>query len=249
MKIYIHWTVCSLYLTVAAFCGAAGFTPVPFDCSMAQSSVVTNLDQRIEVSAPGFSVLPPRGENWCVKSMASQGLGFLKAPVSVAVFGQPSSPNEIFPVALQAFRFTGLAVSLPDFGFNTESPEQLKVAVDEMISTHIFSQFIGGISSAERRYQLLESHSLVDRSFGASCVRFDAKVEERGMHQAPPGLVMILNFANNLICAHPQTASSKRGLIWISFVETYREGEQSAADMVRREVEPFLRSLQFMTPR
>jgi len=249
MKIYVHWTVCSLYLTVAAFCGAAGFTPVPFDCSMAQSYVVTNLDQRIEVPPAGFSVFPPQGENWCVKSLASQGLSFLKAPVSVAVFGQPSSPNEIFPVALRAFRFTGLAVGVPDFGFNTESPEQLKVAVDEMISTHIFSQFIGGISSAERRYQLLESHSLVDRSFVASCIRFDAKVEERGMHQAPAGLVMILNFANNLICAHPQPASSTRGLIWISFVETYRAGEQSAADTVRREVEPFLRSLQFISPR
>jgi hypothetical protein len=169
--------------------------------------------------------------------------------MSVAVFGQPPSPVELFPVAVQAFRFTGLAVGLADFGFNIESPEQVKFAVDEMISMHVFSQFVGGISSAERRYQLLESHSQVDRSFGASCVRFDAKVEERGMHHALPGLVMILNFSNNLICAHPQPASSERGLIWISFLETYQEGGQSTADTVRREVEPFLRSLQFITSR
>jgi hypothetical protein len=249
MKTYVQWAVGSLCLTVAAFCGAAGFTPVPFNCSMAQGSLVTNLDQRIEVPPAGFSVLPPQGENWCVKSLASQGLSFLKAPMSVAVFGQPSSPDELFPVAVQAFRFTGLAVGLPDFGFNIESPEQVKFAVDEMISMHVFSQFVGGISSAERRYQLLESHSQVDRSFGASCVRFDAKVEERGMHHALPGLVMILNFSNNLICAHPQPASSERGLIWISFLETYQEGGQSTADTVRREVEPFLRSLQFITSR
>ena len=88
-------------------------------------------------------------------------------------------------MVLQAVRFTGLAVDLPDFGFNTESPEQLKVAVDQMISMHIFSQFIGGISSAERRYQLLESHSAVDRSLDASCVRFDAKVEARGLTSTP----------------------------------------------------------------
>jgi hypothetical protein len=249
MKTYIQWAVGSLYLTVAAFCGAAGFTPVPFNCSTLQSTALTNLNQRIEVPPAGFSVFPPQGENWCVKSLASQGLSFLKAPVSVAVFGQPSSPDELFPVAVQAFRFTGLAVGLPDFGFNIESPEQVKFAVDEMTSMHVFSQFVGGISYAERRYQLLDSHSQVDGSFGASCVRFDAKVEERGMHQAPPGLVMILNFSNNLICAHPQPASSKRGLIWISFVETYQEGARSAADTVRWEVEPFLRSLQFITPR
>ena len=90
MKSYVQWAVGFLYLTVVAFCGAAGFTPVPFNCSMCDSSLVTNLDQRIEVSATGFSVLPPQGENWCVKSLASQGLSFLKAPVSVAVFGQPS---------------------------------------------------------------------------------------------------------------------------------------------------------------
>jgi|SRR5882724_5543705 len=249
MKTYVHWAVCSLYLTVTAICGAAGFTPIPVNCSMLQSSAVTNLDQRIEVSATRFSVLPPQGENWCVKSLASQGLSFLKAPVSVAVFGQPSSPDELFPVVLQAVRFTGLAVGLSDFGFNTESPEQLKVAVDKMISIHVFSQFTGGISSAERRYQLLESHSLVDRSFGASCIRFDAKVEERGMQHAPPGLVMILNFSNNLVCAHPEPATPKSRLIWISFVEAYRAGDQPAADTVRQEVEPFLRSLQFMTPR
>jgi len=245
-RIYVRWAICSLYLTVAAFCDAAVFTPVPINCAMLDSSLVADLDKRIEVSASGFSVLPPQGENWCVKSMASKGLSFLKAPASASVFGQPRSPDELFPVALQAVRFTGLALDFPDFGFNTESPEQLKVAVDQMISIHIFSQFVAGISSAERRYQLLESHSVVDRSFGASCVRFDAKVEARGLHKAPPGLVIVLNFINNLVCVHPEPASSEDPLIWISIVEAYREGEQSAVETVRREVEPFLRSLQFI---
>ena len=127
-------------------------------------------------------------------------------------------------MALQTVRFTGLALGFPDFRFNTESPEQLKVAVDEMISTHIFSQFTAGISTAEHRYRLIESHSEVDRSLGANCVRFDAKVEARGFHKALPRIVVVLNFINNQICAYPQLPSSKSPLIWISFVETYREG-------------------------
>lgn len=220
MKTYVHWAACSLYLTVAAFSDAASFTPIPLNCNMLDSSPVTNRDKRIEVSALGFSVLPPQGENWCVKSLASQGLSFLKAPVSGAIFGQSPSPDELFQLSLTAIRFTGLAVDLPDFGFNTGA-----------------SLPVVRVTFAGR--QVLWS----------SCVRFDAKVEERGMHQARPGLVMILNFSNNLICAHPQPASSKSPLIWISFVETYREGEQSAADTVRREVDPFLQSLQFMPPR
>jgi hypothetical protein len=245
MRTHVPWLVCSLHLIVTAFCNAAVFTPVPLNCSMLDSFPVTNLDKRIEASATGFSVLAPQGENWCVKFLASGGLSFVKAPASLPVFGKPSSPDELLPMALQAVRFTGLAVDFPDFGFSTGSPEQLKVAVDEMISTHIFSQFTAGISTAERRYQLLESHSAVDRSLGASCVRFDAKVEARGL-KASPGIVVVLNFINNLICAHPQPPSSKSPLIWISFVEAYREGEQSAADTVRPEVDPFLQSLQFM---
>jgi hypothetical protein len=101
MKTYLRWAVGSLYLTVAAFCGAASFTPVPVTCGQLESSTIMNLNQRMEVSASGFSVLPPQGENWCVKTLASRELSFVRAPVSVSIFGQPSSPDELFPVALQ----------------------------------------------------------------------------------------------------------------------------------------------------
>jgi hypothetical protein len=248
MKRCVHWAICFSYLAFAAVCGAAGFTPIPLNCGMLQSSVVMNPEQRMEVSVARFSVFPPQGENWCVKSLASQGLSFLKIPVSIPVFGKPSSPDALLPLVLAAIRFTGIAVGVPNFGFNIDSPEQLKVSVDQMISTHIFSQFTGGISSEERHYRLLESHSVADRSAGTRCVRFDAKVEETGFHPAPPGVVMILNFSDNLICVHPEPANSENRLIWIGFVEAYREGEQSTADTIRREVEPFLHSMQFMPP-
>jgi hypothetical protein len=138
----------------------------------------------------------------------------------------------------------GVAAALVHFGADIESPYELKIAVDRMIIGHFFSQFIGGIASAERRFQLLESHSAIDGSVGANCARFNAKVKARGLRGAPPNSVMVLNFSNNLICTHPQTVS-KNILVWISVVELYREGEQSNADEVRREVEPFLHSLQF----
>ena len=143
----------------------------------------------------------------------------------------------------------GMALALPEFGTEHPSPDQLKVVVDELISHHFFSQVVGGISSAERRFQLVESHSAVDGSFGASCVRFDAKVAEQGAFLAPPDVVIYLNFVNNLVCAHPQPTSAKSSLVWIGFVEVYREGDQSAAATLSREVEPFLRSLEFTGPR
>ena len=47
---------------------------------MVESSPVTNLDKRIEVSAPGSSVLPPQGENWCVKFNGLAGAQLLESP-------------------------------------------------------------------------------------------------------------------------------------------------------------------------
>jgi hypothetical protein len=231
---------------LAGFCSAADSITIPLDCKGLKASGVGQ--QRIEVPTSGFSVLPPQGENWCVSSMAS-GFFFLKHPASVEILAEPPSPNDLFQVVLQAVRFMGMALALPEFGTEDPSPEQLKVVVDELISNHFFSQVMGGISSAERRFQLVNSHSAIDRSYGASCVRFDARVAEQGAYLAPPDVVINLNFFNNLVCAHPQPTSSKSSLIWIGFVEVYREGDQSAATTLSREVEPVLRSLQFEAPR
>ena len=57
----------------------------------------------------------------------------------------------------------GMALALPDFGTEHPSPEQLKVLVDELISHHFFAQVVGGISSAERRFQVMDSDSAIDR--------------------------------------------------------------------------------------
>jgi hypothetical protein len=243
---YICGVVCGLCLVFAGFCSAADSISIPLDCRGLKASAVGQ--QRIDVPVSGFSVLPPEGENWCVSPMAS-GFFFFKHPASVELLAQPPSDSDLFQVVLQTVRFMGMALALPEFGTEHPSPDQLKVVVDELISHHFFSQVVGGVSSAERRFQLVKSHSAIERSYGASCVRFDAKVAEQGAYLAPPDVVMNLNFSNNLVCAHPQPASSKSGLVWISFVEVYREGDRSAAATLSREVEPFLRSLEFTGPK
>jgi hypothetical protein len=247
VRTHVYWMVCGLCLVVADFSSAADTQTIPLDCKGLQASEAGK--QRIQEADSGFSVLPPQGENWCVRSMASRGVTFLKHPASVEIPAQPPSPNDLFQVVLQTVRFMGMAVALPEFGTRSPSPDQLKVVVDQLIENHFFSQVVGGLSSAERRFQLVESHSAVDRSFGASCIRFDARVEEHGAFLAPAGVAVILNFFDNLICAHPQPASSNSSLVWIGFVEVYREGDQSAAATLSREVEPFLRSLEFTGPK
>jgi hypothetical protein len=246
MRRYVCGLVFGLCLGLAGLCGAADSISIPLDCRGLKASAVGQ--QRIEVPVSGFSVLPPQGENWCVSSMAA-GLFFFKHPASVEIAAQPPSPDDLFQVVLQSVRFMGMALALPEFGTEYPSPEQLKVVVDELINHHFFSQVVGGISSAERRFERVNSYSAIDRSYGASCVRFDAKVEEQGAYLAPPDVVMNLNFSNNLVCAHPQPSSSKSSLVWIGFVEVYRDGDQSAAATVSREVDSFLRSVELTGPR
>jgi hypothetical protein len=247
MRRYVCWLVCGLCLVLAGFCSAADSISIPLDCKGLQASEAEQ--QRIEVPTAGFSVIPPQGENWCVRSMASQGFTFSKHPASVEIPAQPPTPNDLFQVVLQTVRFMGIAVALPEFGTHHPSPQQLKVVVDDLMANHFFSQVVGGISSAERHFQLMDSHSAMDGSFGASCVRFDAKVEELGAYLAPADVVINLNFVGNLVCAHPQPTSDNSSLVWIGFIEVYREGDQSTAATLSAEVEPFLRSLEFTGPR
>ena len=247
MITHVCWMLCGLCLLLASLSSAADFISIPLDCKGLQASEAGQ--QRIQVADSGFSVLPPQGENWCVRSMASQGFTFSKHPASVEISAQPPTPNDLFQVVLQTVRFMGIAVALPEFGTHHPSPQQLKVVVDDLITNHFFSQVVGGISSAERHFQLVDSRSTTDGSFGASCVRFDAKVEELGAYLAPADVVINLNFVSNFVCAHPQPTSANSSLVWIGFIEAYREGDQSAAATLSAEVEPFLRSLEFTGPK
>ena len=247
MRRYVCGMVCGLCLVLAGFCSAADSISIPLDCKGLQASEAGQ--QRIQVPDSGYSVLPPQGENWCMRSTASHGFTFFKHPAKVEIPAQLPTPNDLFQVVLQTVQFMGIAVALPEFGTQHPSPQQLKVVVDDLVANHFFSQVVGGISSAERHFQLVDSHSAIDRSFGASCVRFDAKVEELGAYLAPADVVINLNFLSNLVCAHPQPTSTKSSLVWIGFVEVYGEGDQSAAATLSGEVEPFLRSLEFTGPR
>jgi hypothetical protein len=103
MKTNIRWVVFCLFITPAGFCGAADFKSIPMDCSALKMSRARN--QRIEVASPRFSVLPPQSQNWCVKSMDSQGVIFFKGPRSVEVSEEPPLKDEALQIVFKAVRF------------------------------------------------------------------------------------------------------------------------------------------------
>src|SRR6267142_1385313 len=91
MKTHLNCAVFTLCLSLAVCCEAADSTPITINCDTLQSSPVTNLEQRIEIAAPGFSILPPRGELGCYRLMSSQGVSFFKIPQSRKAFDGPPS--------------------------------------------------------------------------------------------------------------------------------------------------------------
>jgi hypothetical protein len=245
MKVSINTAVFSLCLAAAAFCSAADVAPIPPDCKVLQSLAVTKKEQRIEIAAHGFSILPPQGERWCYSLLASSGVSFFKIPPSAGPLDRPPSLEEFVATRL----FSAIAISLKGLireGANIQNPVDLKTFVDLSIRENIFPQFITGISSGAHRFRLLESTVAVMNFSSAVCVRFDGRVEERGNLQAP-ALVFVLNFPGNVVCRHPAVAETE--LIWIGFVERYLQGEQPISDTLKGEYEPYVQSLQFTPPR
>jgi hypothetical protein len=183
MKHHITCAAYALGFLLAVRCQATDSSTIPPSCDMVQSSAVTDLTRRIEIAAPGFSVLPPRGKGWCYRLMTSHGISFFKLPESENAFDGPLS------LRTAALHLSGaMALSLKglrDFGTNIQTPDELKTLVNVMIREHLFSQISAGVISAEHRFRLLTSSVAIDSSLGASCVRFDTTVEERGGVQAP----------------------------------------------------------------
>ena len=99
MRRYVCWLVCGLCLVFAEVSSAADSISIPLSCKGLQASAAGQ--QRIEVPDLGFSVLPPQGENWCVRSMSSQGFGGLKilSIICTTPEGELSSPPASQPIS------------------------------------------------------------------------------------------------------------------------------------------------------
>jgi hypothetical protein len=245
VKICLTFAFYVLCLTAATCSDAAAFLQPATDCEKLQYSTVINPERPFEIAAQGFSVLPPKGEGWCYRLFATAGIGFFKIPEFEKISGKPPTRDEFAKLHI----FSGLAMSLKGLaGVDTpiQNPEDLKTLVGVLIREHLFTQMSVGIATAEHRFRLLDSNVVTENDANRTCVRFEATVEERGSPQAPE-LVFLLNLASNVVCRH--SAAPEMGLIWVSFVERYLQGDQPNAHTLKEEYEPYVQSLRFMPPR
>ncbi|MGH2396585.1 MAG: hypothetical protein ACRDFW_06265 [bacterium] len=134
-----------------------------------------------------------------------------------------------------------------------ESAEELQAFVQRWLRGGGRSRMFGSMtvldSAPVARFKLVESKVVLDNSLGATCVRWDAVIEERDNPKVP-GSVLIQTIRNNFLCRHPH--SRERVFILIGYSERHMQGEQPQSqlvEMLKQEVEPFLRSLRFIRPR
>jgi hypothetical protein len=239
---YYRLTLLYFFLAVPALGIGAESRSVRLDCAALKMSQATN--QRVQLGRPPFSILPPKGENWC-SSMLPGGLAFSKVMGTVQVPANKPTQEEVSRIALRAIRFITAATTIPNSGADFTAPGRLKVVVDELISNHFFSQILGGTISAERSFQLLDSQSAPDTSLGVTCVRFGARVEWRTLLFATP-VIQILKFLDNKVCIHPRSIGRQSTLVWIGFAVFEGAETSSSEDDISKEVEPFLQSLEFV---
>jgi YVTN family beta-propeller protein len=184
-------------------------------CSSTQGlTPVDPSPQRMQLE--GFSIVPPRGENWFSTTAA------LRDAVWRTVAGFVKRPPDGAPGA--AIWATAAVANLVDTPF--QGPDQL---LDQLVRSRE-AELQGP------RFRLLEFRPSAGPVPG--CRRYDAVAEDRGVAEFP-SVVFILT-VHHTICLHPTVPTLA---VNMAYSERRRQGQPETP--LASEGEPYLRSLQF----
>jgi hypothetical protein len=178
---------------------------------------VTDPTQRLEFQ--GFSILPPRGENWFISRSPSIPDPSWTLPVKFGKSFRDSKTHSFYAAAMTA--------SLGNVTIESRT-ELLK---------HMARVFSVG-EKGEPQSTPLHTKVAFGKYLGRECVRYEYITEDRSS-RVHPGSVFIL-IRKGFIFLHPDSSSF---LLRLEYSERYLRGEQSFS--LEAEVEPFFRSLVF----
>jgi hypothetical protein len=186
---------------------------------------VQNNTQRVESN--GFSVMPPRGENWFLEQRA-YGVAFYKKPLMDQLSQTDSSTISVprtFFVAISLMRPGAVNVSSSD-AIQNEANRLIRDGLEDV-----------------RRLVYSSVTPLIRQ--GTDCVRYEAIYEEQG-GPVTPGLIRVLR-GGGLLCRHPTfTNQATHG----TFSERYIKGAISSRDEdYVSEAQYVLNSLVFISSR
>lgn len=173
----------------------------------------------------GFSILPPRGDNWFMDA----------SPVN------PGDPNWTWDVVFVKY------LKVP-----ATRPAELKSVVASVRTrslgdvkfesrTELLQQLARELLEVFQRVpqsRLLKSKASLEKCLGWDCVRYEA-IQEDYSSRLFPGSVFILNVLGFLYL-HPDSTAH---IVALEYSQRYLKGEMPAR--LEAEVEPFLKSLAF----
>lgn len=179
---------------------------------------VTDPNQRLEFE--GFSILPPKGENWFMAPPELlRGQDVKKAAEFVKMFTPPSVTHTIVA------RVTAAKIPVPSKS-RVELLQDIAQAKKQDMSTG--------------RHRLITIKTALDKSLGSDCLRYDVTAEDRGALMYP-GSVYIVDI-HGFTCFHPDSTSY---LIQAEYSQ--RRLQEEAPLSLEAEGEAFLKDLVFRT--
>ena len=184
-------------------------------CTHPRPIPVTDPTQRLQFQ--GFSILPPKGENWFI----GQGVGnvMFRKQLRETI----KQPADLHTIVAQVW-----TRSLGDVTFESRM-ELLQYLARELEK---------GMRQPTQRNTPLEVKLSLDKCLGWDCARIDYTSEDRGLPSFP-GSVFILT-GHHFVFLHPDSPTL---VIHVNYGQRYLRGQQPLP--LEAEVESFLKSLVF----
>jgi hypothetical protein len=214
--------------------------PVKIVCSDAGSVPVTDPTQRLETA--NLSFLPPTGPDWCIQRSAARQVSLMKHAMSGVQLTSTPSPEKM------AHTFVAMAIPADMGGTTLATADELRPFLEGWLRAG------GGVKiQGERavldtapvpRFTHIDSQVAVDRSRQEECVAYTSVNEERA-NPRMPGAVLELR-DSGIACLDPTVKGRVAILAFSERMVKGRPATSGISETVRREAEPFLRSLVLM---
>jgi hypothetical protein len=186
---------------------------------------VTEFTKRHECQ--GFSVLPPKGENWFIGPSTMSTITAMSPEFGpplceflfVKMLGRITRPEEAHTI------FALASISQVNVGFQTS--EEFLRFVERLIKENSLP-----------RLRLLVSKAWLDDSLGSVCVRYERTVEDVGVPQFPGSVFFETD--KGFFCIHPRAS---RFVVIVTYSQRFLKGQRPLS--LEQEIEPVFKSLTF----
>lgn len=240
-KVFNHWPGI-LFATLLLTLGGCATTVQPFPVTCPQDFPVK--DRESPEFKKYFSILPPKGGNWCIDKSTSVAIVYSTGSMMGKLINTVPKREDfshtvfVFAVPLE-FKETDVStLGSIDKALEKWAQGKEKTQIKDDASWYVELTD----SQRDKRFKLVRFESHADSKFKNNCIRWESSQEERDNPKFP-GSLMKLNNAG-LLCKHP---SSENKLIHLYFTERYlaeREDLQYS-NRVRQEAERTFQSFEF----